>query len=65
MLASCAVAQQQHFVAEAGAARVVGDHHDGLAELALRVGEQVEDLLAGAHVDVAGGLVGQQHATAR
>src|SRR5215467_7164754 len=39
--------------------RVVGDHDDGLAELAHAAAEQVQDLRAGAGVEVAGGLVGE------
>ena len=38
---------------------VVGDHHDRLAELAHRPAHEVEDLGAGAGVEVAGWLVGK------
>ncbi len=43
-----------------GGAGVVGDHHDGLAVLLVERRQQVEDLVAGLAVEVAGGLVGQQ-----
>ena len=39
--------------------RVVGDHHDRLAELAHGLAHEGEDLGAGAGVEVAGGLVGE------
>src|SRR3954447_612442 len=39
--------------------RVVGDHHDRLAELADRLAHELEDLRAGAAVEVAGRLVGE------
>ena len=37
----------------------MGDHHDGLAELADGLAHEREDLGAGAGVEVAGGLVGE------
>jgi len=37
----------------------VGDHDEGLAVVGDRLAEQVEDLGAGARVEVAGGLVGE------
>src|SRR6266545_3160312 len=40
---------------------VVRDHHHRHATLVVQAGEQPDHLLAGARVEVAGGLVGQQH----
>src|SRR5215211_4040128 len=40
---------------------VVGDHHHRHPALAVEAGQQFQDLLARARVEVAGGLVGQQH----
>jgi hypothetical protein len=37
----------------------MGDHHDGLAELVDRAAQEAEQLGAGAGVEVAGGLVGE------
>ena len=45
--------------APGGDVGLVGDDDDGLA-LAVEVGEEVEDLVAGLGVEVAGGLVGQE-----
>ena len=42
-----------------GGDRVVGDHHDGLAELVDGLAHEVEDLGAGLRVEVAGRLVGE------
>jgi hypothetical protein len=36
----------------------VRDHHDGLAQLAVQLVQQVQHLFAGGAVEVAGGLVG-------
>jgi hypothetical protein len=44
-----------------GDVQVVGDQHDGHALLGVQRLEQRHDLLAGAGVEVAGRLVGQQH----
>ena len=41
--------------------RVVGDHHDGLAEPVDRLAQQREDVPAGARVERAGRLVGEDH----
>jgi hypothetical protein len=38
----------------------VGDHHDGLAELAVELLQQAQDLVGGLAVEVAGGLVADQ-----
>ena len=46
--------------ARAGGVRVVGDHDDGLAVLAVERLQQVEDLVAGLAVEVAGRLVAEQ-----
>ena len=43
-----------------GRVRVVRDHHDRLAVLAVQRLEQVEDLVAGLAIEVAGRLVAQQ-----
>ena len=43
------------------AAGVVGDHDDGLAELVDGAAEQAQHLAAGARVEVARRLVGEQH----
>src|SRR5215469_5231832 len=53
------VGEEDNPVGVAGGRRVVGDHDDGLAELAHAAAEQVQDLRAGAGVEVAGGLVGE------
>ena len=45
--------------------RVVRDHHDRLAELVDRLAQQRQHLLAGARVEVAGRLVGEQDGRAR
>src|SRR5215472_3655009 len=45
----------------AGQRAVVGDQHQGQPEVAPQLPEQVDDLVAGALVEVAGRLVGQQH----
>ena len=44
----------------AGQFRVVGDQHQGGAVLGLQVEQQVDDLMAGLAVQIAGRLVGQQ-----
>ena len=53
---------QAHEVGEVGgdAVQVVGREHDGEA-VGVEVGEEVQDLVAGAHVDAGRGLVEQQH----
>src|SRR5499427_921925 len=53
------VGEEDNPVGVAGSHRVVGDHDDGLAELAHAAAQQVQDLRAGAGVKVAGGLVGE------
>ena len=55
-----AVLEEHDAVGDARGAGVVGDHDDGLAELVDAAAEQVEDLAAGAGVEVAGRLVGEQ-----
>jgi len=55
------VVQLHHPVGAVGNGGIVGDHHDGQAVLVL-IGEQVEDLPARGLVQVAGRLVGKQHA---
>ena len=52
-------ASKHHAVGVRGRDRVVGDHDDGLAELADAVAQQAEHLRAGAGVEVAGRLVGE------
>ena len=54
-----AVGEEDDAVGVARRDRVVGDHHDGLAELAHGLAHEGEDLGAGAAVEVAGGLVGE------
>ena len=54
-----AVREEQHGVGVAGGDGVVGDHDDRLAELVDGVAHEGEDLAAGAAVEVAGGLVGE------
>src|SRR6266540_1391237 len=54
-----AVRQKQHGVGVAGRHRVVGDHHDRLAELRGGAAHEGEHLRAGAGVEVAGRLVGE------
>ena len=56
-----AVGQQHHPVGVRGRGRVVGDHDDGLAQLADRVAQERQHLGAGAGVEVAGRLVGEDH----
>ena len=46
-------------------ARVVGDHHDRLPEVAHRVAQELEDLAARLRVEVAGRLVGEDDGRAR
>src|SRR5215475_5499967 len=53
------VGEEHHPVGVAGGHRVVGDHDDGLAELAHAAAEQVQDFRTGPGVEVAGGLVGE------
>ena len=52
-------ARNTHGVGVGGGDRVVGDHHDGLAQLVDGAAQEAEDLGAGAGVEVAGGLVGE------
>jgi hypothetical protein len=53
------VGQEDDPVRVGGAARVVGHHHDRLAELADRLPQEVQDVGRGVRVEVAGGLVGE------
>ena len=53
------VGEEDHPVGVGGGVGVVGDHDDGLAELAHRVAQETEHLGAGAGVEVAGRLVGE------
>ena len=53
------VGEEQHAVGVGGGDRVVGDHHDGLGEAVDGVAHEAEDLGAGAAVEVAGRLVGE------
>ena len=54
-----AVGEEDDPVGVAGRHRVVGHHHDGLAELAHGLPHEREDLGAGAAVEVPGRLVGE------
>src|SRR4051794_9315025 len=54
-----AVGEEDHLVGVAGGDRVVRDHDDRLAEHPGGALQEAEDLGAGAGVEVAGGLVGQ------
>ena len=54
-----AVGQEQHPAGVGGGDRVVGDHHDGLAEVAHGGGHERQDLGGGVRVQVAGRLVGE------
>ena len=56
-----AVGEEQHDVGVRRRDRVVGDHHDRLAEPVDRVAHEAEDLGARSRVEVAGGLVGEDH----
>src|SRR5215467_702030 len=53
------VGEEDHLVGVAGGRGVVGDHDDGLAELAHAAAEQVQHLRTGPGIEVAGGLVGE------
>src|SRR6478752_10341834 len=53
------VGQEQHAVRVSGGGRVVGDHHDGLAELPYRPPEETEHLRAGNRIEVSGRFVGE------
>src|SRR6185312_4081549 len=53
------IGQEDDPVGVSGRDRVVGDHHDGLAEVVDRLAHEREDLGAGTGVEVAGGLVGE------
>src|SRR4051794_755562 len=54
-----AVGEDDDPVGVAGGSEVVGDHHDGLAELPHRAAHEGEDLGPAAAVEVAGRLVGE------
>src|SRR4051794_11423062 len=54
-----AVSQEDRPVGVRGCNRVMGDHHDGLGEFPNCGAHEVEDLCAGAGVEVAGRLVGE------
>ena len=60
-----AVAQHDHAVADRRGVGVVGDHHDRLVELVDGLAKEVEHLGAGAGVEVAGRLVGEDDRRAR
>ena len=51
--------EEQHPVGVGRRDGVVGDHHDGLAEVDHGLAHEAEDLGAGPRVEVAGGLVGE------
>src|SRR5215207_9080534 len=55
------VCQEDHFVGMRGGHRVVGDHHDRLAELLHGARHEPQDLATRAAVEVAGWLVGEDH----
>src|ERR671911_278817 len=55
------VGEEHDAVGVGGGHRVVGDHHDGLAELVHGPAHEGEDLSAAAGVEVAGRLVGEDH----
>src|SRR5690606_16690510 len=55
-----ALVEMQGVARVLGRLRVVGDHHDGLAVLAVEFLQQAQDLLGGLPVEVAGGLVADQ-----
>src|SRR5262245_41969239 len=55
-----ALVEVQHPAGALGGVRIVGDHDDGLLELAIEPLEQLEDLFPRLAVEVAGRLVGQQ-----
>src|SRR5688572_33088053 len=50
----------QRAAREAGRPRIMGDHDDGLAEVAVEQLQDREDLVGGGAVEVAGRLVGEQ-----
>src|SRR5690242_10006450 len=54
-----AVGEEHDAVGVSRCDRVVGDHHDGLAEVVDRLAHEGEDLRTRARVEVAGGLVGE------
>ena len=56
-----AVGQEHDGVGVGGGDGVVGDHHDGLAHVVDGPPHEAEDLGAAARVEVAGGLVGEDH----
>src|SRR5688572_23613989 len=55
-----ALVQVQRVARVLGGLRVVGDHDDGLAMLAVEYLQQAQDLLGGLTIEVAGGLVADQ-----
>ena len=55
-----ALLEMQRALGALGGARVVRDHDDRLAVLLVERGEQVEDLVAGLAIEIAGGLVAEQ-----
>src|SRR5699024_11205252 len=54
-----AVGEGDDAVGALGGVPLMGDHHDGLVELVHAQPQEVEHLLGGAGVEVAGGLVGE------
>ena len=56
-----AVSHMEDAVGDLGGLRVVGDHEDGLVELAAGLAEHVEDGIGVFGVEVAGGLVGEDY----
>ena len=56
-----AVGEHQHTVREGGRTRIVGDHDDRLAVVAYRITQEAKHFTAGARVEVAGRLVGEDH----
>ena len=56
------VAQRDDAVGVGGQRAVVGDQHERAAEVAVEIDQQLDDLLAGGRVEIAGGLVGEEQA---
>src|ERR1700677_2467483 len=56
-----AVAHVEDAVGDLGGLGVVGDHEDGLAELAAGLAEHLEDGVGVFGVEIAGGLVGEDY----
>ncbi len=61
MIDDLTVGEEQHAVSMCGGDRVVGDHHDRQVVVIDRVSHEIEDACAGARVEGAGWLIGEQN----